>query len=109
MGFVRTMLRALSTGGLSLITKENDERDRISWEPNTCKCCGRIAQHYGSGGVGQDKDGKQTSWSCTREVCVTCLEGGCPCGGGDLRWPAAEVHDNCWHVKEASMVQEQGS
>ena len=39
--------------------------------------------------------GTSGSGSCTKEVCVLCLEGGCSCCGVRLEHPAAEVHDGC--------------
>jgi len=86
-----TVLRVLSTGGLSLIIKE----DNMTYEPNRCNCCGQLAEQYGAGWAGTGGSG-----SCSREVCVLCLEGGCKCYGNDLARPAAEIHDNCEHAKK---------
>lgn len=91
-----TVQRALSTGGLSLIIKDYDKEDKVVYESNRCKCCGQVAQHYGTGWMGTGGSG-----SCTREVCVLCLEGGCKCCGSDLKRPAAEIHDNCQHDKRS--------
>lgn len=66
---------------------------------NYCLCCGQPASHYGSGWMGDTGSG-----SCSREVCVICLEGTCwgkdgkGCFGNNLARPAAEIHENCGHA-----------
>ncbi len=71
---------------------------------NFCLCCGRSAEHYGWASVGTDG-----SKSCSKEVCVICLETGCPnCYGAKLSEPPSEWHDGCGHpstkLKEAILT-----
>ena len=64
---------------------------------NYCLCCGNRASHCGSFNM----DSTGITRSCSREVCVACLEGGCRsadgkgCYGSRLRYPASEYHQGC--------------
>lgn len=61
---------------------------------NVCLCCFGPTEYYGHGWMGTSGSG-----SCSKEVCVLCLEGGCKCCGRKLKEPAAEEHWNCEHDK----------
>ena len=69
---------------------------------NYCLCCGARAEPYGWASI--DSDG--SSKSCSKEVCVMCLESGCKgkdgkgCFGSKLAQPAYEYHDGCGCKKE---------
>ena len=67
---------------------------------NTCTCCGKRAESYGTGWMGTGGSG-----SCSREVCACCLEGGCSCFGNHLKEPAAEVHENCSHDRMGPILE----
>jgi len=63
---------------------------------NKCLCCAErgiasYAEMYGTG----DSSG----FDCSSEVCVICLESGCPCGGRRLEKMPNEVHIGCNHSK----------
>jgi hypothetical protein len=66
---------------------------------NVCLCCGRRAEHYGHASV----DSTGIIESCSKEVCVLCLETGCwgqdgkGCFGYKLRDKSAEWHQGCAH------------
>ncbi len=62
---------------------------------NYCLCCGNRAEYYGSCSV--DSNGIRKI--CDKEVCVLCLEGGCPnCNSQNLAQPAGEYHQGCGHA-----------
>ena len=69
---------------------------------NYCLCCGNRAEYYGSASM----DSTGVTESCSKEVCVMCLEGGCRgkddkgCYGSRLAQPANEEHYNCGCKKE---------
>jgi hypothetical protein len=68
---------------------------------NYCLCCGNRAESYGWASVGTDG-----TKSCSKEVCVSCLESGCPdCYGSKLAQTPYEWHERCEHpptrLKEA--------
>lgn len=92
-----TVLRALSTGGLSLIIKDYDKEDKMAYEPNWCKCCGNRTEMYGTCSIGHHRDEQgrliQETSDDSREVCVLCLEGGCGCGGSNLAREALVVNE----------------
>ena len=66
---------------------------------NICLCCGRRAEHYGYASV----DSTGIIESCSKEVCVVCLETGCWGQGGErclgyrLRDKPSEYHQGCSH------------
>jgi hypothetical protein len=51
---------------------------------SNCKCCGCVRSRYGTVNLKQDDLNPYTATreEYTYECCVTCLESGCPCGGG---------------------------
>ncbi len=70
---------------------------------NRCLCCGNWAEHYGSGSM----DSTGITQSCSKEVCVSCLETGCwgkdgeGCFGYRLRDKPSESHQGCGHDEMA--------
>jgi hypothetical protein len=60
---------------------------------NECKCCGGPVTFYGTCWT----DGVGGSGECTVQVCVSCLEGDCKCGGGRLARTPEERHIGCTH------------
>ena len=59
---------------------------------NYCLCCGNRTEYYGFCSLGSNGTRK----ICDKEVCVLCLEGGCPnCNGQKLAQPAGEYHKGC--------------
>ncbi len=66
---------------------------------NTCLCCGARAEHYGFASM----DSTGLTRSCSKEVCVACLETGCwgrdgeSCFGHRLRDKPSEYHQGCGH------------
>ena len=63
---------------------------------NYCLCCGNRVGQYGFGAI----DSTGITKSCSKEVCVFCLEGGCSCFGSNLAQPASEWHEGCGCYKE---------
>lgn len=81
--------------GVKRVIMEYGEALRNLENRNYCLCCGQLAQQYGSGWASTDGSG-----SCSREVCVSCLEGGhIGCHGNKLACKPMEIHENCEHVK----------
>lgn len=66
---------------------------------NCCLCCGNPAEHYGFASM----DSTGITKSCSKEVCVVCLETGCwgrdgkGCFGYKLRDKPSEYHHGCGH------------
>ena len=61
---------------------------------NYCLCCGNRAEYYGFASM----DSTGITKSCSKEVCVRCLEGACPnCFDSKLGQPAGEYHQDCGH------------
>jgi hypothetical protein len=75
----------------------NKSPDEFVNNRNYCLCCGSRAEQYGSGSI----DSKGIIKSCSKEVCVFCLESGCPnCFSSKLARPASEWHEGCGHDEE---------